>query len=99
MSAKSVNAAKVIGQYSDFVVGCYTKQPVVFTRGKDVWLWDAAGRKYLDFFAGWAVSGLGHCHPVVAKAIADQTKALIHLPNNFYHAGQGELAEAIVKRA
>lgn len=94
-----MNASKVIGQYNRYVVGCYTKQPIVFTRGKDVWLWDSSGRKFLDFFAGWAVSGLGHCHPRIAAAIRKQVGQMIHLPNNFYHAGQGELAEAIVKRS
>ncbi len=93
------NASKIIDQYSQYVVGCYTKQPVVFTHGKDVWLWDSNGRKFLDYFSGWAVSGLGHCHPIVSKAIQKQAGEMIHLPNNFYHAGQGALAEAIVKRA
>lgn len=98
-SSKGVNASQVIDRYSRYVVGCYTKQPVVFTHGKDVWLWDSNGRKFLDYFSGWAVSGLGHCHPIVSKAIQRQAGEMIHLPNNFYHAGQGRLAEAIVKRA
>lgn len=97
--SSSVGAQKIIDQYAKYVVGCYTKQPIVFTHGKDVWLWDSSGRKFLDYFSGWAVSGLGHCHPVVAKAIQKQAGRMIHLPNNFYHAGQGALAEAIVKRA
>jgi acetylornithine/N-succinyldiaminopimelate aminotransferase len=96
---QAVSAPKIIKQYADFVVGCYTKQPIVFTRGKDVWLWDSNGRKFLDYFSGWAVSGLGHCHPKVSGAIAKQAGQLIHLPNNFYHQGQGELAAAIVKRS
>lgn len=92
-------AGKIIAQYDRSVIGCYTKQKVVFTRGKDVWLWDSEGRKFLDYFSGWAVSGLGHCHPRVTRAIQKQAAQMIHLPNNFYHAGQGALAEAIVKRA
>ncbi|MFQ5680678.1 MAG: aspartate aminotransferase family protein, partial [Candidatus Omnitrophota bacterium] len=53
-------------------------------------------RKYLDFFPGWGVSNLGHCHPKVASAIKNQVDKLIHLPNNFYSLPQARLAKEII---
>ena len=50
----------------------YAPQPVAFARGEGVWLWDTEGRKYLDALAGIAVNGLGHAHPVLTRAIAEQ---------------------------
>jgi acetylornithine aminotransferase/acetylornithine/N-succinyldiaminopimelate aminotransferase len=99
MTEAKPNKAKILDQYAKYVIGCYTKQPVVFTRGKDVWLWDDSGKKYLDYFSGWAVSSLGHCHPRISGAIRAQADRMIHVPNNFFHAGQGALAEAIIRRA
>lgn len=83
--------------YDNYVVGCYSKDDIIFTKGKGSYLWSADGKKYLDFFPGWAVSGLGHCPPSVVKAICKQAKQLIHLPNNYYHLWQGMLAEKISK--
>jgi len=58
-----------------------------------------SGKKYLDFFPGWAVSGIGHCHKEVVKAIKDQAGKLIHVSNNYYHEGQGDLAKEIVSNS
>jgi len=82
--------------YENYVIGCYSKEDVVFVRGYGSWLWDINGEKYLDFFPGWAVSGLGHCYPEVVKSITKQAKKLIHLPNNYYHPWQAILAKEIV---
>ena len=62
-------------------------------------MWDEKGKEYLDFFPGWAVSGIGHCHPRVVKAIQKQTAQLIHVSNNYYHEGQGVLAEKIIEHS
>jgi acetylornithine aminotransferase len=59
----------------------YARLPVSFTHGQGVWLWDEAGKKYLDALAGIAVSGLGHAHPAIVKAIADQAGRVIHTSN------------------
>ena len=70
----------------------YAPQPVAFARGEGAWLWDTEGRKYLDALAGIAVNGLGHGHPVLTKAIADQAKRLIHTSNLFQVPEQEKLA-------
>jgi len=73
----------------------YAPQPVAFARGEGAWLWDTEGRRYLDALAGIAVSGLGHGHPVLAKAIAEQAAKLIHTSNLFTVPEQERLAEKV----
>jgi acetylornithine/N-succinyldiaminopimelate aminotransferase len=70
----------------------YSPQPVAFARGEGAWLWDTAGRKYLDALAGIAVTGLGHAHPVLVRAIAEQAGKLIHTSNLFTVPEQEALA-------
>jgi acetylornithine aminotransferase len=73
----------------------YAPQPVAFARGEGAWLWDTDGRRYLDALAGIAVSGLGHGHPVLVKAIAEQSARLIHVSNHFRVVEQEQLAERV----
>ena len=61
----------------------YPPQPVTFVRGEGTQLWDEAGRRYLDFFSGVAVTSLGHAHPGVADAVATQARTLLHVSNHF----------------
>jgi acetylornithine/N-succinyldiaminopimelate aminotransferase len=61
----------------------YSPQPVAFVRGEGAWLWDLDGKRYLDALAGIAVNGLGHAHPVLTRAIAEQAARLIHVSNLF----------------
>ncbi len=75
----------------------YAPQPVSFTHGKGVWLWDTHGKQYLDGLAGIAVSGLGHGHPVLSKALAEQAGKLIHTSNLFEVTEQAVLAEMICR--
>jgi acetylornithine aminotransferase len=70
----------------------YNPQPVAFVRGEGAWLWDTQGRKYLDGLAGIAVNGLGHAHPVLTRAIAEQAAKLIHVSNLFEVPEQEQLA-------
>ena len=60
-------------------------------------LTDIHGKKYLDFFPGWGVSNLGHCHPKVMGAVREQIGKLIHIPNNFYNPYQAKLAKELVR--
>jgi len=85
----------VLQNYNNYVVGSYTRSGIVFVKGKGSYLWDIDGKKYLDFFPGWGVSGLGHCHPAVVKAIKEQSETLIHIANNHYHPWQGLLAKRL----
>ncbi len=73
----------------------YARQPVAFVRGEGIWLYDTAGRRYLDTTAGIAVCGLGHANPVVAEAIADQARTLVHTSNLFQIPLQEQLGAAL----
>jgi len=73
----------------------YARQPVAFVRGEGAYLWDEAGKRYLDAVAGVAVNGLGHAHPRLVKAIADQAAALIHSSNLYRVLRQEELADRL----
>ncbi len=61
----------------------YPPPPVTFVRGEGSWLVDVDGKRYLDFLSGLAVTSLGHAHPVVADAIAEQARTLLHVSNLF----------------
>src|SRR5437879_3461988 len=73
----------------------YKRYPVAFGRGKGVFLYDLAGKRYLDFVAGLGVNALGHAHPRIVKAIREQAACVIHLSNLYYNEYQGQLAERL----
>jgi len=73
--------------------------PVILIRGKGARVWDDQGKVYLDFVGGWAVTSLGHAHPVVTKAINRQAGQLIQTSNQFYTIPQLQLAELLVKNS
>ena len=75
------------------------RQPVVLVKGEGTRAWDADGKEYLDFVAGWAVNQLGHCHPAVTQAIAEQAGTLIQVSNQFYSVPQLQLAETLVENS
>jgi len=77
---------------ADHVMGTYTRAPVAFVRGEGTHLWDSEGREYLDFLSGLAVTSLGHAHPAVADALADQARRLLHVSNLYYNELQPRLA-------
>jgi len=77
------------------LMNTYARQPVAFVRGEGAYLWDEAGKRYLDAVAGVAVNGLGHAHPKLVKAIADQAATLIHSSNLYRVLRQEELADKL----
>jgi len=77
------------------LMNTYQRIPVAFTRGQGAWLWDEAGRKYLDALAGIAVNTLGHGHPRLTQAIAEQSLRLIHASNLYRIAEQEKLADRL----
>jgi len=79
------------------LMNTYSRQPVTFTHGEGVWLWDKAGNKYLDALAGVAVNGLGHAHPKLTKAISEQAAKLIHVSNIYHIAEQEKLADKLAE--
>ncbi len=76
-----------------------TRVPVTLVRGKGARAWDDQGREYLDFVGGWAVNSLGHCPPVVIKALEKQAKTLIQASNQFYTIPQIELAQLLIEHS
>jgi len=72
------------------------RQPVVLVRGQGTRVWDADGKEYLDFVAGWAVDNLGHCHPAVTQAIVEQAATLLQTSNQFYTVPQLLLAQLLI---
>jgi predicted acetylornithine/succinylornithine family transaminase len=83
--------------YGRYVAQTYRRQPLVLVEGKGMYVRDIQGNKYMDFVGGIAVCALGHCHPVVTKAISDQAKKLVHVSNLYYIQPQAELAELLAK--
>jgi len=77
------------------IMNTYARLPVSFTHGEGVWLWDEAGNKYLDALAGIAVSGLGHAHPAIVKAIGEQAARVIHTSNLYEIRLQEALADRL----
>jgi len=77
---------------AEHVMQTYARLPVAFVRGEGSRLWDTEGREYLDFLGGLAVTSLGHAHPEVADAVADQARTLLHVSNLYYTEVQPKLA-------
>jgi predicted acetylornithine/succinylornithine family transaminase len=82
---------------SKHVVQTYRRTPIVLVRGKGVRVYDAEGREYLDLLAGIGVGALGHGHEGLARAIAEQSREMIHVSNLFFHPLQGQVAERLAK--
>ena len=73
----------------------YRRLPVAFIKGEGAWLWDTAGRKYLDALSGVAVCSLGHAHPAVVSALCTQSKKLIHTSNLYEISAQEQLGQQL----
>lgn len=82
---------------SRHVLQTYKRQPVAFVRGVGSRLYDIDGREYLDFVSGIGVTALGHAHPGLTAAIADQAATLLHTSNLYYHPYQAEAAARLAQ--
>jgi predicted acetylornithine/succinylornithine family transaminase len=90
---------ETIDLFDKYVIANYRRLPRVIVKGEGCYLYDADGNKILDMFPGWAVSGIGHCHPKVVEAIRKQSGELLHIDNTFYSEPQGKLAKMLSDRA
>ena len=88
-----------VAEESQYLFQNYGRQPVVLERGEGTRVWDVDGNEYLDFVGGVAVNILGHSHPVVARALAEQAAALIHTSNLFYTTPMIQLAKLLVEHS
>jgi acetylornithine aminotransferase len=77
------------------LMNTYARQPVAFVRGEGCHVYDEAGRRYLDALAGIAVNTLGHAHPVLSKALAEQAGRLLHVSNIYRVVEQEQLADRL----
>jgi len=75
----------------------YRRHPVAFVTGQGSWLVDDEGRRYLDFLSGLSVTSLGHAHPAVTRAVAEQAARLVHVSNLYYTEPQVALAERLAQ--
>lgn len=78
-----------------YLMRTYKRAPVDFVKGEGPLLWDAEGKKYLDFLTGISVCSVGHCHPEVVKAVRDQAHRLMHVSNLFYTEPMAQLARRL----
>src|SRR5437879_7762094 len=81
------------------LIGNYARLPIVMVRGQGSRLWDSDGKEYLDLFAGFGGSILGHCHPDLIRAASEQAQRLWHVGNIFYTTPQIEFAKALSRNA
>ena len=79
------------------IMPTYARLPVSFTRGQGAWLWDQNNVRYLDALSGIAVCNLGHAHPAIHQAIAEQSRLLLHTSNLYEIPLQSELANQLTQ--
>jgi acetylornithine/N-succinyldiaminopimelate aminotransferase len=91
-------AAKVdvrVAKADEFLLPTYKRAPFMLTHGRGCYVFDADGKKYLDFLGGIAVNALGHAHPRIVKTIRREAARAIHFSNLYHHPFQGPLAEKL----
>lgn len=84
---------------AQYFIRATKRMNLLTVRGEGTYLIDEHGRRYLDFFGGPATISLGHAHPVIVDALADQARQLIHVSNQFYSIPQLQLAELLVEHS
>ena len=92
-----MNLDQVSKLESKLLLSTYERYPVMLRRGKDVYVYDDKGRRYLDLLSGLGVNALGYAHPAISKTIAQQSRLLIHTSNLFYHEYQARLAAVLTR--
>src|SRR5258706_8819115 len=99
MTASPVKASSASQSIMDlereYLLQNYGRYPLALHRGKGAYVYDLAGKRYLDFIAGIGVNALGHAHPRIVKVIRQQAAQLIHCSNLYYHEYQGPLAKKL----
>ena len=93
-----MNTKEIIKLANTYLTPNYTRQPIALVKGRKSYVWDADGKKYLDFVSGLAVLNLGHGFSPVNKAIQKQMTQLLHTSNLYYTEQQAQLAKALVSR-
>ncbi len=92
-----MTTAEIKDMASKYIINTYGERQISIVRGEGPYVWDADGKKYLDFVAGIATLNVGHCHPNVVAAIVDQAKKLMHVSNLYYIEPQAKLAKRLME--
>jgi len=90
------HGARLVTQHPHLMAN-YARQDINIVRGEGVYLFDESGNRYMDLVAGIAVCALGHAHPRIARAIADQAATLVHCSNLYHHEPAGTLADRLAE--
>jgi len=91
--------AELMKRADQVMANTYQRFPVVLIKGNGTKLWDTEGRSYTDFVAGIAVCNLGHAHPRICEALAQQAQTLLHVSNLYYTQPQTELASWLIENS
>ncbi len=91
--------SEIKDMYEKYVLSTYTRGDICLVKGEGSRVEDSEGNRYLDFFPGWAVSGVGHRHPRVIGRIERQLERILHVSNNFYNELQPVLARKIIEHS
>ena len=92
---QDADALSILSRDSETLLPVYARYPVVMDHGTGVYLFDSSGNRYLDLMAGLGVNALGHAHPRMVAAMADQASKLVHLSPLYASRYPGELAERL----
>ena len=94
-----MNEKEIMALADKNIMQTYKRFPIVIAKGLGQKVWDAGGKEYLDFVAGIAVCNLGHSHPGVIAAVAEQLEKLTHVSNLYYTEPQTQLANLLVENS
>jgi acetylornithine/N-succinyldiaminopimelate aminotransferase len=92
---QNAEARSILERDGDHLLPVYARYPVVMERGEGVYLFDSSGNRYLDLMAGLGVNALGHAHPRMVAAMADQAAKIVHLSPQYANRYPGELGERL----
>lgn len=93
------NQKEIIALSDQYLMRTYGRLPLALVRGQGLNVWDADGKRYLDFVSGLAVDSLGHCHPRVVAAIQNQASQFMHCSNLYHIEPQARLARLLVENS
>lgn len=96
---QDAEAQRVLDRDAERLLPVYARYPVVMDRGEGVYLYDTSGNRYLDLMAGLGVNALGHAHPRMVRATAEQAARLVHLSPQYASPFAVDLAEELCERS
>jgi acetylornithine/N-succinyldiaminopimelate aminotransferase len=92
-----MNFEEIAALEKKVLIPTYDRLPILAVKGEGCYLYDDGGKKYLDFLGGLAVNSLGHAHPELLAVLRDESEAILHVSNLFYHPYQAPLAEELAR--